>query len=185
MLRSVPSPPGFHLDENHRPHITTLQRYVRTSDLDEVYAAIQGVLDQHDLSGLGFTAHAIGHMEVQPSVGIAAVVVTPGPEVLEFQSGLIDAVQPFCETGGTADAFVRTDAEPDINNATVTYIENYVPDHSGAHYIAHVTVGLAKIDDLTAIEAETFEPLTFAASGVSVYHLGNNGTAARLLKSFS
>ena len=38
---------------------------------------------------------------------------------------------------------------------------------------------------MTAIEAEAFEPLTFAAAAVSVYHLGNNGTAARHLKSFS
>lgn len=185
MLSSVPLPPGFRLDENHRPHITTLQRYVRTNELADVYAAIQTVLDDHELSGLRFTAHAIGHMEVQPSVAIAAIVVTPGPEVLEFQSRLIDAVTPFSETGGTADAFVRTNAEPDINDATITYIENYVPDHSGAHYVAHVTIGLAKTDDLAAIEAEQFEPLTFAASAVSVYHLGNNGTAAQLLKSVS
>jgi len=185
MLSSVPSPPGFHLDANHRPHITTLQRYVRTGDLDKVYSAIQSVLDAHDLSGLRFTAQAIRHMEVQPSVALAAIVVKPGPEVLEFQSRLIDAVKPFCESGGTADAFVRTDAEPDINDATITYIGNYVPDHSGANYVAHVTVGLAKVDDVTAIEAEAFEPLTFAAAAVSVYHLGNNGTAAQLLKSFS
>ena len=100
MLSSVPSPPGFHLDENHRPHITTLQRYVRTGDLDKVYAAIQSVLDAHDLGGLRFTAQAIRHMEVQPSVALAAIVVKPGPEVLEFQSRLIDAVKPFCESVG-------------------------------------------------------------------------------------
>ncbi len=60
-----------------------------------------------------------------------------------------------------------------------------MPDHSGAKYLAHITVGLAKLDDLAAIEAEAFEPLTFSASAVSVFHLGNNGTAARELKTFS
>ena len=37
-LRSV-FPKGFSLDATHRPHITMLQRYVRTADLDQVYAA--------------------------------------------------------------------------------------------------------------------------------------------------
>ncbi|GAA1520551.1 hypothetical protein BJ978_003208 [Agromyces terreus] len=185
MLTSIPSPPGFHLDEHHRPHITTLQRYVRTAALDEVYAAIEVVLSTLDLSHLTFSAEKIEHMEVQPGVGIAAVVVKPGKEVLDFQSRLIEALRPFTESGGTAAAYVRTDAEPDINNTTITYIENYVPDHSGANYLAHVTVGIAKLTDLTEIEATPFEPLTFSVGGVSIYQLGNNGTAARLLKSFS
>ncbi|SFS16193.1 hypothetical protein SAMN04487846_3262 [Microbacterium sp. cf046] len=184
MLTSIPSPPGFHLDEHHRPHITTLQRYVRTDALEDMYAAIERVVGQLDLSKLTFTAEAIKHMEVQPSVGIAAVVVKPGPEVLDFQARLIEALKPFTGSGGTADAYVRTEAEPDINDATITYIENYVPDHSGANYVAHVTVGIAKLDDLTGIEAETFEPLTFSASAVSIYQLGNNGTAAKQLKTF-
>jgi len=184
MLTSIPSPPGFHLDEHHRPHITTLQRYVHTDQLDDVYAAIQAVIAALDMSHLTFTAEAIQHMQVQPSVGIAAIVVKPGREVLDFQSRLIEALKPYTGGGGTADAYVRTDAEPDINDATIAYIENYVPDHSGGNYIAHVTVGIAKLDDLTAIEAEDFESLTFSASAVSIYQLGNNGTAAKQLKTF-
>lgn len=185
MLTSIPSPPGFHLDENHRPHITTLQRYVRSSALDDVYAAIAEVRHIVDLNDLTFTAEKIEHMEVQPGVGIAAVVVTPGQEVLDFQASLIDALKPFVGSGGTADAYVRTDAEPEINDATLTYIENYVPDHSGPNYLAHVTVGLARIDDLQTIEDEPFERLTFGTAGLSVYQLGNNGTAANHLRTFA
>jgi hypothetical protein len=32
-------PKGFALDAAHRPHITLIQRFVRTRDLDQVYAA--------------------------------------------------------------------------------------------------------------------------------------------------
>src|SRR4029078_9055574 len=32
-------PKGFRLDATHHPHISILQRYVRTADLDKVYAA--------------------------------------------------------------------------------------------------------------------------------------------------
>ena len=32
-------PQGFALDATHQPHITMLQQFVRTADLDKVYAA--------------------------------------------------------------------------------------------------------------------------------------------------
>jgi hypothetical protein len=104
--------------------------------------------------------------------------------VLDFQARPIDAVKPYTESGGTADAYVRTDAEPDINDTTVKYEDAYVPDHSGSNYMAHVTVGLAKLDDLAKIEAEPFDTFTFSPAGLGVYHLGNNGTAAKQLKSW-
>ncbi|MFJ2521280.1 hypothetical protein ACIOWF_20120 [Cellulosimicrobium cellulans] len=146
-----------------------------------MYTAIQEVRADLDLADLAFTAEAIRHMDVQPHMGIAAVVVRPGQRVLDFQAELIDVLAPYVESGGTADSYVRTEAEPDIDDATIEYIENYVPHHSGANYVAHVTVGIAALDDLAVIEAEPFEPLTFAASAISVYQLGNNGTAAKKL----
>ena len=37
-------PKGFRLDATHHPHISILQRYVRTADLDKVYASAGKVL---------------------------------------------------------------------------------------------------------------------------------------------
>jgi hypothetical protein len=37
MLQSLPQ--GWALDDTHQPHITTLQRYARTADLDQVFQA--------------------------------------------------------------------------------------------------------------------------------------------------
>jgi hypothetical protein len=67
----------------------------------------------------------------------------------------------------------------------VKYIDEYVPVHSGANYLAHVTVGLAKLDDLAKIEAEPFDEFTFSPAGIGVYQLGNNGTAAKQLKNWT
>jgi len=185
MLKSVPH--GFALDEHHQPHITTLQRYVRSTDLEQVFGAVQGVIGSVNVGSLPLAAVALKHMEVAatPGVGITAIVVKPSPEVLDFQAKLIEAVTPFTESGGTAEAYVRTEAEPEINQDTIEYIEHYVPQHSGQNYLAHVTVGLAKLDDLEQIEAEPFEELTFSPAGMSVYQLGNNGTAAKHLKSLT
>src|SRR5436190_23799790 len=37
-------PKGFALDATHAPHITVIQRFVRTSDLDKVHAAVAKVM---------------------------------------------------------------------------------------------------------------------------------------------
>src|SRR5215813_4572907 len=37
-------PKGFALDEAHRPHITLIQRFVRTAELDKAYGAAEQVL---------------------------------------------------------------------------------------------------------------------------------------------
>ena len=42
LLKSFPK--GFTLDETHHPHISLLQQFVRTDDLDKVYAAANAVL---------------------------------------------------------------------------------------------------------------------------------------------
>ena len=185
MLQSVPG--GFALDEHHQPHITTLQRYVRSADLDQVFDAVRGVFDAVDVGALTLTAVALRHMTVAaiPGAGLTGIIVKPGPEVLDFQAKLIDALGPFTASGGTADAYVRTEAEPDINQDTIDYIEHYVPDHSGENYLAHVTVGIAKLEDLEKIEAEPFDALAFSPAGIAVYQLGNNGTAAKHLRSWT
>ena len=38
------SPKGFALDATHHAHVTLLQQFVRTADLDKVYAAANKVL---------------------------------------------------------------------------------------------------------------------------------------------
>ena len=44
-------PKGFALDATHRPHITMIQRFVRTADLDKVYAAVGQVLARANVTG--------------------------------------------------------------------------------------------------------------------------------------
>jgi hypothetical protein len=46
MLESMPE--GWVLDDTHQPHITTLQRYVRSADLDQVFDAIEKTLAETD-----------------------------------------------------------------------------------------------------------------------------------------
>lgn len=119
-----------------------------------------------------------------PGYGPTVLQVQVSPEVLDFQAKLVDAVSPFVESGGTAAAFVADPGET-ISPTIIKWVEAYVPAQIGAgKYFPHLTVGVAKFDDLKMIEAEPFEPSTVHAAGVAVYHLGNNGTTRVELKSW-
>jgi len=181
-LRSV-FPKGFSLDATHHPHITMLQRFVRTADLAKIYAAAGKVFESYNVTSFKLKAYKYYYLTDPslPGVGLSGIVVKTTPELIKLQQHLIDAVAPYTVPSGTAAAFVTTPAAPDINEATIRYIEAYVPGHSGEHLELHVTTGLASVDYLNKMLAEPFEDFTFSPTGASVFHLGNYGTAqARL-----
>jgi hypothetical protein len=94
-------PKGFALDASHQPHITMLQRYVRTADLDKVYAAAGKVLASEKVAGLNLKAFKCYYIP-DNTFGLAGIVVQPTVELLELQQKLIDAVAPFTAETGTA-----------------------------------------------------------------------------------
>jgi hypothetical protein len=182
-LRSV-FPKGFALDATHHPHISMLQRYVRTADLDKIYAAASKVFGSYNITSFKLKAYKYYYLTAPslPGLGLSGIVVETTPELIKLQHDLIDAVAPYTVPTGTAAAFVTTPAAPDINEATIHYIEVYVPEHSGEHLELHVTTGLASVDYLKKMVAEPFEDFTFSPSEAAVFHLGNYGTAAAKLK---
>ncbi len=179
-LRSV-YPKGFALDATHRPHITLLQRFVRTADLDQVYATANKVLAGVKASDLQLKAFKYYYIPVG-KLGLSGIVAEPTPELLKLQQDLAEAVAPFTVPTGTAGAFVTTPKEPDIQAATINYIAGFVPEHTGTNYSPHVTTGLASKECLDKMLAQPFESFTFSPSGASVYQLAEYGTAAKKLK---
>ncbi|WP_042389601.1 hypothetical protein [Streptacidiphilus melanogenes] len=183
MRESVPG--GFALDASHQPHITTLQRYVRTADLDDAYDAVHRTLAAPDTGALSYRAVAIRHADWGvPGQGLAGILLEPGPQVLDFQAALLAAISPFTEPGGTAAAFV-TDPGEDISQSTLDWVNGYVPAQIGpGRYQAHITVGFATLDDLRTIESEPFDAFTVRPAAVAVYQLGNSGAARKLLRTW-
>jgi hypothetical protein len=175
-------PTGFSLDASHRPHVTLVQRYVRTSDLDKVYAAVGKALDGANVTSLKLEAFKFYYIPNGP-LGLQGIVVKPTPELLKLQQAVTDAVSPFVVKNGTAAAFVPP-SEGSIVPGLVEYVEVFVPEHSGEHYMPHVTTGLARKETLDKMAAEPFDSFTFSPVGAAVYHLGNYGTAQTKLHEF-
>jgi hypothetical protein len=174
-------PEGFALDESHRPHITMLQRYVKTDDLDEIYAALEKALAAEDPSSWRLRAYKYYYIPTEP-LGLAGIVVEPTDDLVRFQQKVIDAVAPFTVETGTAAAFVTTREDPDINQPTIDYVATYVPDQVGEKFNPHVTIGLAYEDYLKDMLEEKFDDFILSVSGLSVYQLGNFGAARKKLK---
>ena len=174
---------GFALDETHQPHITCLQRYVRTAELDKVYEAVGRVLAGGKPAAWKLKAYKYYYLPWK-EIGLAGIVIEPSDELIGFQQKLIDAVGPFTERTGTAAAFVTTKEDPDINQPTIDYVAGYVPNGTGAKFNPHVSIGVASQDYLKKMLDEKFEAFAFSPGGVSVYHLGNLGTARKKLRSW-
>jgi hypothetical protein len=173
-------PKGFSLDASHRPHVTMAQRYVRTADLDKVYAAVGKVLASANVTGLKLEAYKYYYIPTG-ELGLQGIVVKPTPELLKVQQAVIDAVTPFAVKTGTAAAFVPPTDGSVISQQLIEYVEVFVPKHSGQNYMPHVTTGLATKAYLDKMAAEPFATFTFSPAGAAVYHLGNYGTATTKL----
>ncbi len=176
-------PKGFALDKTHRPHITCLQRYVRTADLDKVYEAVGKVLAEEKPTGWKLKAYKYYYMPWK-ELGLAGIVVEPTEDLLRYQKKLIDAVAPFTVKPGTAAAFATTKEDPDIVKPLIAYVAEFVPIASGKKFNPHGTIGLATEDFLKKMLDEKFEDFTFSPAGAAVYQLGNFGTAHTKLKAW-
>ena len=176
-------PKGFRLDATHHPHISMLQRYVRTADLDKVYAAAGKVLADEQVTRWKLKAFKYYYIPWK-DIGLAGIVVEPTDDLLRLQQELIDAVAPFTEKTGTAAAYVTTPEDPEINQPTIDYVAAFVPNETGKNFNPHVTIGVAAQDYLKQMLAEPFDGFTFSPASASVYQLGNFGTARKELKAW-
>jgi len=129
---------GFALDATHHPHISILQRYVHTADLDKVYDAVGKILAEEKAAGWSLKAFKYYYIPWE-DIGLAGIVVEPTDDLLRLQQKLIDAVAPFTAETGTAAAFVTTAKDPDINKPTIDYVATFVPKASGKDFNPHVT----------------------------------------------
>ena len=174
-------PKDFALDATHRPHVILVQRFVRTADLEKVYAAIGRVLAGASPTGMKLEAFKYYYIPSK-DIGLAGIVARPTPELLKLQQDVIAAVTPFTVPRGDSAAFVTTPEDPVIDPSLIEYVSAFVPKSSGEHFNPHVTTGVASREYLDKMLTEPFEPFTFSPAGAAVFQLGQFGTAAKKLK---
>ena len=177
-------PKGFTLDATHRPHITLIQRFVCTADLDQVYAAVAKVLAAAGVNAMKLEAYKYYYTPAG-ALGVAGICARPTPEIIQLQATLITAVAPFTVETGSIEAFAAPQNDPATDAALIHYVSTFVPKQMGKHFNPHVSTGVAPREYLDKMLAEPCKPFSFAPAGAAVYQLGPFGTAAKKLKEWS
>jgi phosphoserine phosphatase len=180
-LRKV-YPKGFTFDAAHAPHITLLQCFVRTADLERLYAAAEKVFAATNLNAMKLEAYKYYYAPADATTGVAGICAKPSPEILKLQAAVIAAANPFMQETATAAAFTAPHADPATDAAFIQYISTFPQKMTGAHYNPHVSTGVAEKGYLDQMVKEPFVSFTFSPAGAAVYQLGPYGTAARKLK---
>jgi hypothetical protein len=175
-------PKGFALDATHTPHITMLQCFVRTADLDKLYAAEEKVLAAAHVNAMKLDAFKLYYIPAGGGLGVAGICAKPTPEILKLQADIIAAAEPFNLRGGPIGAFTAGHDNPAIDAAIIQYVSTFEQIGAGAKFNPHVSTGNAPTTYLDQMIAEPFEAFTFSPAGAAVYQLGPFGTAAKKLK---
>ena len=123
-------PKGFALDAAHTPHITMLQCFVRTADLDKVYAAEEKVFAAAKVTAMKLEAFKYYYAPTG-ATGVAGICAKPTPEILKLQADVIAAAKPFMQTTGPIGAFTAGHGNPAIDAAIIDYVSTFVPKMSG------------------------------------------------------
>lgn len=173
-------PAGFAFDDTHLPHVTLVQRYLYEHDLPALLAAIGRVAAAHNPLALSLEVTGV-QVRIDGDTGSASWRIADSPALQALADDCLGTAQALAVAGGTAVAFVPDDDGSPIRESTIRYVERFVPDHSGANFSPHLTLGHARAGFLRELEAAAFTAFAFAPVAVGVYQIGNHGTARRCL----
>ena len=118
-----------------------LQQFVRTDDLDKVFAAANAVLAKEKPTAWKLKAFKYYYIPASP-IGVAGIVVEPTQDLHRLQNELITAIGPYTVKTGTSAAFYSDEGGRDIQQELIDYVANFVTDAAGARFNPHVTVGV-------------------------------------------
>ena len=178
LLKSFPK--GFALDETHHPHVGVLQQFVRTDDLDKLFAAANAIMVQEKPTAWMLKAFKYYYIP-DPPFGLAGIVAEPTDDLHRLQDDLITAVKPYTVKTGTPAAFFSEAGGRDIQKSLIEYVTHFVEMAAGKRFNPHVTIGVGTERYLNKMLAEPFPSFTFSPAGASVYQLGTFGTARKEL----
>ena len=157
-------PRPLRLGPHHLPHITLTQQFVRTHDLERVFAVVDQVMKRCGPLHMRVSGSARAGRSVWMSIESRASLVT-------LHEDLMEALQPFEQVDGDVRAF----ADADTLSRAVAWVARYRTDAAFASFRPHITLGHAEV-------APDIEPIEFVATTVAACHLGHFGSCRSVLR---
>ncbi len=172
------NPETISLDKNHIPHITLLQAYIKKSDLQKVRRLLHGLYD--DIKDENLKAKSISYNKEEKE-SFAMITIEKSEQLLNLHKKTIDLVKPFMVDQGTENSFVQNPDGSAISESTVSYVSEFVEKHSYENFDPHISLGVADTVVLDSLTKNVFKPMSFKAPSISLYKLGDHGTAQKPL----
>lgn len=158
---------GLRLDDEHLPHITLTQLFIRAGEREAAFEKVDDVL--RDQAPLHLTI--IGGGKGSNSVSMA---IDPTPELQDLHDRLMGALRGLERPSGEPAAFTGGDARV----GDVMWVSSYRLKSSFKAYLPHITLG-------HAAQPPAVAPMSFTASTVAACHLGRFCTCRAILRSWT
>jgi 2'-5' RNA ligase len=145
---------GLRLDEEHIPHITLSQFFVRAEEFDAAMDKVDEVLRAARPLHLTVTGGGKGSNSV-------TIAIDNTPELQALHERVMEATRGYERPGGTPATFYGGDARI----GDVMWVTSYRLKSSFAAYTPHITLGHAS-------RPPDIAPMSFTADTVAACHLG-------------
>lgn len=172
------NPETIKLDENQVPHITLLQCFIKEEDLPKINKALDGLFETIAQNSL--KAESFFYYE-EKEESFAMIRIEKSAHLMEIHKKTIDLVKPYIVKNGSEKSFAQNPDGSPISKSTVTYVPDFVNKYSYENFDPHISLGVAQKTLLDSLAQHVFKPIHFKATSVSVYQLGDHGTAQKLL----
>ncbi|HKE88478.1 MAG TPA: 2'-5' RNA ligase family protein [Vicinamibacterales bacterium] len=156
---------GLLLGPDYLPHITLLQLFVSTDDLNVCLDRFSEVVALSEMR-LRVTGGATGSHTVWMEIELT-------PALVQLHTRLLDTALPFERSGADATAFYDGDAR----DRDIGWVAGYRAISSGASFRPHITLG-------HATHPPVIEPFEFEATTLAACHLGRFCSCRRVLRAW-
>ncbi|MDN3724227.1 2'-5' RNA ligase family protein [Aequorivita sp. SDUM287046] len=172
------NPETIKLDENHIPHITLLQGFIFEKDLPKVENVLKDVFESIKKEDLNAEKFSYSKNEAK---SFAMISVEKSQKLMQLHEEVIEKVKPFLQKNASENAFVPNPDGSPISKSTLNYVPNFLKKYSYRNFDPHISLGVADKKVLDSLERNVFKSIDFNAASLSIYQLGDHGTAQKLL----
>ena len=158
---------GLRLDDEHLPHITLTQQFIRAEEREVAFEKVDDVLRGQKPLRLTVSGGGKGSSAVW-------MAVEKTPQLQTLHERLMEALRGVERAGATPHAFFGGDARM----GDVLLVSTYRANESFAGYTPHITLG-------HAAHPPVVERVSFQASMVAACHLGRFCSCRQILRSWT
>ncbi|MBJ7882499.1 2'-5' RNA ligase family protein [Gelidibacter salicanalis] len=171
------NPNNFTLDDQHIPHITLLQSYVKESDLPEIETLLVGLYKT--IADETFVVDQLQYAK-DKNKSFASMGMEKSEALMALHEKVIGLLKPYSVSNGSQVSYVQNEDGTPIDDFTIAYVPKFVSDYSFINFNPHISLGVGETTVLDSL-AQHHQPTKFKAPALALYQLGNFGTARKLL----